>query len=201
MKTYTAKTLEDLLDIAAKERETTKDQLTYTVTEEKSGFLGIGSSVTAEVFGPSDVLNFIENYLRTFFDNLEFSIDIVVSKENNTYHVNMNADNNAIIIGRGGQSLHGLSQVLRNATNNHFKQRFYIVLDINNYKEERHSKVGSIARRVAKDVQRTRIDAILDPMPNDERKVIHQVLANYDHIETVSEGEGSARRVIIKYID
>lgn len=201
MKTYTAKTLEDLLDIAAKERETTKDQLTYTVTEEKSGFLGIGSSVTAEVFGPSDVLNFIENYLRTFFDNLEFSIDIVVSKENNTYHVNMNADNNAIIIGRGGQSLHGLSQVLRNATNNHFKQRFYIVLDINNYKEERHSKVGSIARRVAKDVQRTRIDAILDPMPNDERKVIHQVLANYDHIETVSEGEGSTRRVIIKYID
>lgn len=201
MKTYTAKTLEDLLDIAAKERETTKDQLTYTVIEEKSGFLGIGSSVTAEVFGPSDVLNFIENYLRTFFDNLEFSIDIVVSKENNTYHVNMNADNNAIIIGRGGQSLHGLSQVLRNATNNHFKQRFYIVLDINNYKEERHSKVGSIARRVAKDVQRTRIDAILDPMPNDERKVIHQVLANYDHIETVSEGEGSTRRVIIKYID
>ena len=201
MKTYTAKTLEDLLDIAAKERETTKDQLTYTVTEEKSGFLGIGSSVTAEVFGPSDVLNFIENYLRTFFDNLEFSIDIVVSKENNTYHVNMNADNNAIIIGRGGQSLHGLSQVLRNATNNYFKQRFYIVLDINNYKEERHSKVGSIARRVAKDVQRTRIDAILDPMPNDERKVIHQVLANYDHIETVSEGEGSTRRVIIKYID
>ncbi|NLC05920.1 MAG: KH domain-containing protein [Erysipelothrix sp.] len=201
MKTYTAKTLEDLLDIAAKERETTKDQLTYTVTEEKSGFLGIGSSVTAEVFGPSDVLNFIENYLRTFFDNLEFSIDIVVSKENNTYHVNMNADNNAIIIGRGGQSLHGLSQVLRNATNNHFKQRFYIVLDINNYKEERHSKVGSIARRVGKDVQRTRIDAILDPMPNDERKVIHQVLANYDHIETVSEGEGSTRRVIIKYID
>ena len=201
MKTYTAKTLEDLLDIAAKERETTKDQLTYTVTEEKSGFLGIGSSVTAEVFGPSDVLNFIENYLRTFFDNLEFSIDIVVSKENNTYHVNMNADNNAIIIGRGGQSLHGLSQVLRNATNNHFKQRFYIVLDINNYKEERHSKVGSIARRVSKDVQRTRIDAIFDPMPNDERKVIHQVLANYDHIETVSEGEGSTRRGIVKYID
>ncbi len=201
MKTYTAKTLEDILEIAAKEKETTKDQLTYTVTEEKSGFLGIGSSVTAEVFGPSDVLEFIENYLRKFFDNMEFPIDIVVSKENNTYRVNMNADNNAIIIGRGGQSLHGLSQVLRNATNNHFKQRFYIVLDINNYKEERHSKVSSIARRVGKDVQRTRIDAVMDPMPNDERKVIHQTLANYDHIETISEGEGSTRRVIIKYID
>ncbi|NLC42415.1 MAG: KH domain-containing protein [Erysipelothrix sp.] len=201
MKSYTAKTLEDLLQSVAAEKNTTVDQLTYTVTEEKNGFLGFGSSVTATVFAPADVQEFIKNYLATFFENLDFPIDITVTLEDNTYHVDLNAENNAIIIGRGGQSLHGLSQVLRNATNNRFKQRFYIILDVNNYKEERHSKVSSLARRIGKNVQKTRIDATLDPMPNDERKVIHQTLSNYDHIETISEGDGAMRRVIIKYID
>ena len=42
MKSYTAKTLEDLLQSVAAEKNTTVDQLTYTVTEEKNGFLGFG---------------------------------------------------------------------------------------------------------------------------------------------------------------
>ena len=70
MKSYTAKTLEDLLQSVAAEKNTTVDQLTYTVTEEKNGFLGFGSSVTATVFAPADVQEFIKNYLATFFENL-----------------------------------------------------------------------------------------------------------------------------------
>lgn len=200
MKSYTAKTLEELLSNVAKEKQTTVSELKYEVTEEKSGFLGFGSSVTAEVYAPVDVVEFIQNYLETFFKNLNFEISIKVSLENNTYQVNLDATNNAIIIGRGGQSLQGLSQVVRSATNNHFRNRFYIILDVNNYKEERHSKVAALAKRIGKNVQKTKIDALLDPMPNDERKVIHQVLSNYDHIATESEGEGSYRRVNIKYV-
>lgn len=201
MKTYTAKTLDDVLATIASEKNTTVDEINYRVIEEKAGFLGIGSSVTVEAYTPVDVVEFIHDYLAQFFNNLDFDIDIHVSIDERNYRVEMNADNNAIIIGRGGQSLHGLSQLLRAATNNHFKHRFYIVVDIGNYKQERHSKVASMARRIGKNVQRTRIDATLDPMPNDERKVIHQVLTNYDHIETESEGEGTHRKVIIKYVD
>ena len=56
-----------------------------------------------------------------------------------------------------------------------------------------------MAVRIAKTVVRTKVDASLDPMSNDERKVIHQALTNFKHVRTESEGEGNKRHLIIKY--
>ena len=56
-----------------------------------------------------------------------------------------------------------------------------------------------MAIRVAKDVRRTKIDAVLAPMPADERKAVHQALSRMDYISTRSEGEGADRRLHILY--
>lgn len=200
MKTYSAKTLEELLENVAQEKGVEVDELTYFVTEEKSGFLGFGSSVSAQVYASDDVAEFIEDYLIQFFSNLNMQASIQVSIQDNRFLIDLDAENNAILIGRGGQSLYGLNQVLRAATNATFKQRFNILVDINNYKQDRYSKVRGMARRIAKNVQRSKIDATLDPMPNDERKVVHQELANYKNIKTESVGEGRNRRLNIKFV-
>lgn len=199
MKTYSAKTLEELLQNVADEKGVEIEELTYSVVEEKSGFLGFGQSVSAQVYANDDVADFIEDYLVQFFSNLNMQASIQVGMQGNRFVVDLDAENNAILIGRGGQSLHGLNYVLRAATNAHFKQRFNTLVDINNYKQDRYSKVKGMARRVAKNVQRTKIDATLDPMPNDERKAVHQELANYKNIKTESVGEGVNRRLVIKY--
>lgn len=200
MKTYSAKTLEELLENVAQEKGVEVDELTYFVTEEKSGFLGFGSSVSAQVYASDDVAEFIEDYLIQFFSNLNMQASIQVSIQDNRFLIDLDAENNAILIGRGGQSLYGLNQVLRAATNATFKQRFNTLVDINNYKQDRYSKVRGMARRIAKNVQRSKIDATLDPMPNDERKVVHQELANYKNIKTESVGEGRNRRLNIKFV-
>lgn len=199
MKTYSAKTLEELLNNVATEKGVPVEELTYFVTEEKSGFLGFGSSVSAQVYASDDVAEFIEDYLINLFSNLNMEASIQVSIQDNQYLVDLDAQNNAILIGRSGQSLHGLNQVLRAATNATFKNRFNILIDINNYKHDRYSKVKSMAKRIAKNVLRSKIDATLDPMPNDERKVIHQELSNFKNIKTESIGEGQNRRLVIKY--
>lgn len=199
MKTYTAKTLDDLLNNVATEKGITTDELTYFVTEEKSGFLGFGSSVTAQVYASDDVAEFIEDYLIQYFSNLNMEASIQLSIIENQYLVDLDAQNNAILIGRGGQSLQGLNQVLRAATNATFKGRFNTLIDINNYKQDRYSKVRNMAKRIAKNVQRSKIDATLDPMPNDERKAVHQELTRFSNIKTESVGEGRNRRLVIKY--
>ena len=56
-----------------------------------------------------------------------------------------------------------------------------------------------MALRIAKTVQRTKVNASLDPMPNDERKAIHSYLVNMPKIRTVSEGEGKDRHIVIVY--
>lgn len=199
MKKYTGKTLNDVLNAAAKEKGVSVEELTYFVTEEKQGFLGIGASVTAEVYASCDVKEFLFNYIGEFFTGLNQDVEIEIFDEDGGYRIMLNAENNAVIIGKNGQTLQALNTVVRGAVNSAFRKRFSIMIDINHYKEERYEKVKSIAGRIAKTVQRTKVDASLDPMPNDERKVIHQYLADWPYIKTESGGEGSRRHLKIMY--
>ena len=45
MDKYTAKNLNDAIEQALKEKNVTLDELTYTVTEEKKGILGLGIGI------------------------------------------------------------------------------------------------------------------------------------------------------------
>ena len=199
MDVFTAKSLEEVLAKAAEEKKVSVEELQYFVTEEKKGFLGLGNQVSAEVYSMNDVTVFIEKYLKTFFAGLDIEAEVIVKKEEELFKVMLNAENNAIIIGKNGQTLQAINTVVKGATNSTFKHRFRILIDINNYKTDRYDKVKAIAYRVASSVQKTRVSAVLDPVPNDERRVIHNYLGELPHIRTESEGEGRDRRIRIIY--
>lgn len=199
MKQYSAKNLEELLQTAAAEKGVSTEELTYYITEEKSGFLGFGTEVTADVYAQKDVLEFLQEYLETFLHKYDSDAIVTVTKENEIIKVSIDATNNAILIGKNGQTLQAINTVVRGAVNSNFKHRFQCVVDINNYKKDRYDKVRSMATRIAKNVQRTKIAAVLDPMPNDERKIVHQTLSKMKHIKTESEGDGRNRRLRIFY--
>ena len=58
MKSYSGKNLEDLLQSVAREKGVKTEDLTYFITEEKTGFLGFGASVSADIYALSDVRDF-----------------------------------------------------------------------------------------------------------------------------------------------
>lgn len=201
MKNYTAKNLDEALELVIKEKDCKKEDIFYEVIEENKHFLGIGNSITISAYTNQDIKDFIFDYLGNYFINLNQEVAIEIILENDLFRVVLDAENNAIIIGKGGQTLRAISNVLKAATNNTFKKRVNIIVDVNHYKEDRYRKIRSLANRVAKEVVKTHIDAALDPMPNDERKVIHEFLAKRNNIKTESEGEGNQRHLVIKYVE
>ncbi|MBQ9048024.1 MAG: KH domain-containing protein [Solobacterium sp.] len=200
MKNYTGKTLEDLLAAAAEEKGCAVEDLKYFVTDEKKGILGIGASVSADVYCLDDVKEFLFDYLGNFFVGIDYDIEVAIEEKNNGFIVRLNADNNAVLIGKMGKTLSALNTVVRSAVNAEFKDRIDVLVDVNRYKEDRFSKLTSMAKRTAKQVQRSHVDASLDPMPNDERKVIHKTLSGWHNIRTESEGDGAKRHIVIKYV-
>ena len=60
-------------------------------------------------------------------------------------------------------------------------------------------KIKMMAKREAIKVAKSHVDCELDPMPNDERKVIHQYLQDFKGVSTISVGEGNKRHLVIKY--
>lgn len=197
---FTGKTIEELLEQAAKEKQCDVSSLYYEIKEEKAGFLGLGKEVSAEIYSDSDVEEFIQNYLKQYFDGIEMESYIEIEKDkDNYYHINLDTQNNAILIGRNGQTLQALNTILKSAVSSEFKKKIGVLVDINGYKEDKYRKLCSIARRIARSVQRDKVDAVLDPMPADERKAIHNYLSTMPGVSTVSEGEDNQRRLKIIY--
>ena len=201
LSTYTAKNLDDALREACIKKDCRIDELTYNVLEENKGFLGIGSSVKIEAYCLNDVKEFLFDYLGNFFTNANIECSVEIFQKDDSFTIMLDAENNAVLIGKNGKTLQAINTVVKSAVNSEFKRKFKILVDINNYKQERYSKLKSMAIRIAKNVSRTKVDASLDPKSNDERKVIHQALANFKHIKTESEGEGLNRHLVIKYVD
>lgn len=206
MKEYTGKTLDEVLNSIASSQGIDVSAITYNVLEEdKGGIFGLGKSIKIEAYTQKDVKEFIFDYLGAYFTELNqgVSIEIVLEKTEtgaDLYRVVLDAENNAIIIGKNGQTLRAISTVLKAATNATFRKRMNVIVDVNHYKEDRYKKVKAIAHRVAREVLKTHIDAELDPMPNDERKVIHQYLQDMKGITTTSIDEGEKRHLVIKYV-
>ena len=199
VKVYTGKNLDDLLKSVAAEKGVAVEELTYTVKEEKAGFLGIGGKVEAEVYCSKDIEAFLKAYLERFFENIEMQAEVTVENDDGFYRIQINAENNAVLIGKNGTALQSLNTIVKAVASSEFRKRVGVLIDINGYKQEKYHKVCALAMRVAKDVRRTKTDAILDPMPADERKAIHNHLADMDCITTESEGEGNHRRLKIMY--
>ncbi|MBR2826414.1 MAG: KH domain-containing protein [Erysipelotrichaceae bacterium] len=201
MKKYEAKNLDEALKAAAADKRVKIEDLKYYVLEEKPGGLfGIGSKAIIEAYTFNDVRDFIESYLKQYFENIGMNVELIVNKlDDNSFNVIVNANNNAILIGKNGQTLEAMKTVLNAAANAQFKCHVHMSVDVNGYKEERYEKLKSTVERIAKTVVKTHVSARLGDLTNDERKIVHQHLSNMAHIRTESEGDGNNRRLKIIY--
>ncbi len=201
MEKYSANTIEEAIEVACNDKNCKSDELKYRLLETTDISEG---NVTIEAYCLNDIKEFLFDYLGNFFvevdpDGIEMEINL--NKEEESFHVNLNSNNNAVYIGKAGLTLKAINTIANSAVSSVFKHRYPVFVDINNYKHHRYSRLVRSAKNVAKNVQKTHIEAHLDPMPNDERKVIHQALQNWKNISTQSEGEGATRHIVLKYID
>lgn len=199
MKTYESKTEQEALEIACQDLGITPEEFTYEVIEKKKGLFS--KKVVIQGYTQEMVKDYLENFVRKTLTNMEFEVETVTYIQDGRIYCNINTDNNSILIGKGGVILRAFNFISKNAVQNEFKKRIEISLDINGYKENRYQKVTAMAKRIGKQVQRTKVAAKLDPLPADERKVMHQVISEMNHLKTESKGEGRERHIIISYVE
>lgn len=199
MKTYTAKTVEDAVNKACLDLGVTVDQLNYEVTLETKGLFSKKAEISC--WTVEMVQEYIESFIRKILTDMEFEVETISYVQDGRIYCNINTSNNSILIGKAGVILRAINLIVKNAVSTTFKKRLEVSVDINGYKEERYKKVASMTRRFGKTVLRTKADLKLDPMPADERKVMHQEIAKMDHLKTESKGEGKNRYMTISYVD
>jgi spoIIIJ-associated protein len=129
------------------------------------------------------------------------TVELNAKYEKEVINMSIKTDRDAILIGKGGKTLQSLNELVRVAINNRFSKHYKILLDVSDYKEEKYEKLIQMARKYAKEVQTTKNTVTLNPMPSDERRIIHGALAGYHNIKTESQGQGKERRLSIHYVE
>jgi spoIIIJ-associated protein len=72
-----------------------------------------------------------------------------------------------------------------------------VIVDVEHYRMRRDETLRSLANRQASRVQQNNQEITLDPMPANERRVVHMTLQNSPWVVTNSVGEEPNRCVVI----
>lgn len=199
MKEFVGKTIEEAIDKAIAETGIKKEELIYTIEEEKRGIFSKKSVIN--VYDLSDVVESAENYILSVIDSLGIESTASTKLDADIIRITIDSTHNPILIGKNGKTLQAINELVKLAVNNKFRRRFRILVDINGYKDTKYDKLEWRARKIAREVQNTHITATLDPMPADERRIVHNALNGMPNIKTESKGEGTHRQVQIIFIE
>ena len=111
--------------------------------------------------------------------------------------LDITGDDLAVLIGRHGKTLDALQFLVSAITVRTIGFRYPVVIDVEGYKSRQRQKLESIARSSANRAASQHRSVKLRPMTPYERRLVHIALRDDDRVETASEGEGSARHVVI----
>ncbi len=192
------KELESILESICEEYKVSKDDFYYHYTESKTGLFGKNSVINVEVILKSELLNFIKEYLEELLTNMGLNVNFESKLREDVMYVKIYSDNNPVLIGKGGNTLKALENIVRQKVNTEFGVRPYISLDVENYREKQQKRIERLAKNIAREVARTKVEVHLDNMNAYERRIVHNILTNFKGVKTESTGEEPNRHVIIK---
>jgi spoIIIJ-associated protein len=111
--------------------------------------------------------------------------------------LDIEGDDLGLLIGRRGETLASLQYLLNLMVGRKLPERATFTVDVEGYRRRREKQLNQLARRMADQVRRSQRPVTLEPMPPNERRIIHLILAEDADVETSSIGEGENRKVSI----
>ena len=111
--------------------------------------------------------------------------------------LDITGDDLAVLIGRHGKTLDALQFIISAITVRKIGFRFPVIIDVEGYKNRQRQKLESLARSSANKAASQGRSVKLRPMTPYERRIIHVALRDDVRVDTASEGEGTARHVVV----
>ncbi len=114
-----------------------------------------------------------------------------------TLALNLRGSDLSNLIGRRGETLDSLQYLTRMLAAKELAHYVNVVIDVEGYKAHRMQTLQQLARRMAERVATTHKPAALEPMPSNERRIVHLTLRDHPQVRTESVGNGENRKVTI----
>jgi spoIIIJ-associated protein len=204
-----AKTVEEAVNLALEELGASRDEVEVEVLSDgKSGFLGFGggeATVRVRRLPPDEVREAAREAAKEVLGELLSLMKVDASvmetepapEERVPVKLNILGEDLGVLIGRRGNTLYSLQYMVYLIVSQRLKAHVPLNIDVEGYKERRHESIKSLAGRMAERVVTSGKPVTMEPMPANERRIVHLALRDYPGVMTQSIGFGDDRKVTI----
>ncbi len=135
--------------------------------------------------------------LRELLEVMGIEADVKIEQIPGREGVEVSGADLGVLIGRGGENLVALQQVVSAITSRRIGRTVHVPVDIEGYRRRREEQLREVARRVADRVRATGQAVTLEPMLAYERRIVHLAVQGTAGLRTESVGIEPNRRVVI----
>jgi spoIIIJ-associated protein len=138
-----------------------------------------------------------QDILETLLRQMDIRARVSIRTIGNPIVLDVETENGGLLIGRHGDTLGALQYIVNVLVGKRTRRWTKVVVDVERWRERREETLRALALRQAERVRQQRRPIALDPMPANERRIIHLALQGHRDVDTHSEGEEPNRRLII----
>ena len=132
---------------------------------------------------------------QEFFDKLGFQGKVEINDEDEMLWINFDTEDSGFLIGHHGETLKSVAWLLKLKLGEDGRN---LVLDINNYKKDKKTRLENMAYELANKARADGRPQVMPTMSAYERRMVHMALVDQADIIAESEGEEPNRRIVIK---
>jgi spoIIIJ-associated protein len=207
------KTVEEAIDNALTVLEAERHEVSVEVLSEgRGGLFGIGGEaarVRVTVAGfeqpEGDDVAYAEQVLNDLLRLTEVDASVMVRPPETPGDglgltkavLDVDGEDLGVLIGRRGSTLASLQYLVNLIVSRKFKETAPFAVDVGGYRRRREESLCALAYRMADRVRESGRTVTLEPMPANERRIVHLALSQDPTVGTSSVGEGDMRKVAI----
>ncbi len=206
-----ATTVEQAIEKAEAQLGLSRDQFEVEVVrEEKAGLLGVGGrqavirvipvsahEETTPQADPGDAVNVAADVLDNLLELMGVNGEVEVLSAEMPMAFDITGDDLGVLIGRRGQTLASLEYITKLIVTRRLEDWVPLSVDVAGYRRRRYDSLKRLALYLADQVKSQRRSINMEPMPADERRVVHLALADNPDVTTHSIGDGGDRKVVV----
>lgn len=188
-----AKTVEEAIAIGLEQLGMTEDEVEIEVLKKGGLFAGAKVRLTVKSTPKDEVCDFIAGLL----ERMGLDCDVTVEDVEGGFLAQVSGKDSAAVIGYRGEVLDAIQYLTTIHINKDDASYTRVTIDVEGYRARRTDTLHALALRLADKAVREGKQVELEPMNNQDRKVIHEALADDERVRTESFGDEPNRYVVI----
>lgn len=140
----------------------------------------------------------IKKVIKELLEHLGIETKVSISVDDDLYQVQLETSDPGILIGYHGETLGATQKMVAMIIYRQLEEWQKIVVNVGDYRQRRQEILEKMAMSAGQKARFAKKAQFLPPMSSAERRIIHLTLTKESDVETISEGEGRNRCVVVR---